>query len=273
MGVRKSPEYQGRVLTIAGSDSGGGAGIQADIKTISALGGYAMTAITALTAQNTIGIEDIIEIDPDFVALQARMCLEDIGADAIKIGMMPTENVIRKICALLDECAAEVPVVVDPVMSATTGRALSDETSFKTLRDVLLKRCAVITPNVPEAERLSGLVITDVEGMMAAGEAICDMGARAAFITGGHLEGTEIHDVLIGNGISDVLSAVRLETGNTHGTGCTLASALATELAFGTPLPEAAEKARDFVRAAISNAAGLGNGNGPLNHQFNIKRL
>lgn len=263
----------GRVLTIAGSDSGGGAGIQADIKTISALGGYAMTAITALTAQNTKGIEGIVEVDPDFVALQARLCLEDIGADAIKVGMMPTAGVIRKICTVLDECVAGIPVVVDPVIGASTGRALSDDESFVALKSMLLKRSAVLTPNVPEAERLTGLVIGSVEGMIEAGEVICGMGARAAFVTGGHLEGPEVHDVLIAEGVSKVLSAPRLDGGNTHGTGCTLASALATELAFGTPLPEAAQKARDFVRAAISDAVDLGKGNGPLNHQFNTRRL
>lgn len=271
--MTRTSEHTGRVLIIAGSDPSGGAGIQADIKTVSALGGYAMTAITALTAQDTRGIEGIIEIDPDFVALQARMCLEDIGADAIKIGMLPTREVVLKICEVIDEHAEGIPVVVDPVMSASTGRALSAGGAFDALRDELVKRCDVITPNISEAGRLTGAVITDVAAMKQAGENLCGMGAKAAFITGGHLEGPEIHDVLIGESVSEVFSAPRLVSQGTHGTGCTLASALATELSFGIRLPVAALKARDFVREAIGAAKDLGHGNGPLNHQFDVKRL
>lgn len=270
--MTKTPEKRGRVLTIAGSDSGGGAGIQADIKTISALGGYAMTAITALTAQDTTGIEGIVEVDPGFVALQARMCLEDIGADAIKIGMMPSAEITIQICLVLDDLAMDIPVIVDPVMNASTGRSLSGDNCLEALRDKLIKRCAVLTPNVPEAEALTGQEIVDVEGMKRAGQALCDMGAKATFVTGGHLEGPEVYDVLVAEGICEVLSAPRLIAESTHGTGCTLSSALATQLAFGTPLEEAALKARDFVREAISHAQGLGKGNGPLNHQFNVKR-
>lgn len=270
--MTKSLKHTGRVLTIAGSDSGGGAGIEADIKTISALGGYAMTAITALTAQNTRGIERIVEVDPGFVALQARMCLEDIGADAIKIGMLPSADHIWQICQVLENLAKDIPVVVDPVMSASTGRVLSEGGAPEVLREELVKRCTVLTPNVPEAEFLTGIRISGVEDMKKAGQVLCDMGASAAFVTGGHLEGPDINDVLIAEGISEVLVAPRLEALGTHGTGCTLSSALATELAFGTPLLKAAVKARDFVREALRHAEGLGGGNGPLNHQFNVKR-
>lgn len=266
-------KFQGRVLTIAGSDSGGGAGIQADIKTISALGGYAMTAITALTAQDTVSIESIIPVDPDFVALQARMCLEDIGADAIKIGMVPNRETLLAICTVLDDLAEGMPVVVDPILKASTGRQLGIDENLSLIKDELLGRCTVVTPNVPEAELLTGLQITSVDVMKDAAAKLCDMGAEAALVTGGHLDGPDVEDVLAADGEIRVLSAPRLDVSNTHGTGCTLSSALATQLAFGTPIARAAEEAIEFVRSAIASGHNLGRGIGPLNHQFNVKRL
>ena len=166
----KTGSPQGRVLTIAGSDPGGGAGIQADIKTISALGGYAMTAITALTAQDTKSIKAIVPVDPDFLALQIRMCLQDIGADAIKIGMLPDAEAVRCVCQVLDECAAGIPVILDPVLSSTTGTALSGETAFDEIKDELIPRTSLVTPNIPEAERLSGETITGPGDMKRAGK-------------------------------------------------------------------------------------------------------
>lgn len=266
--------FRGRVLSIAGSDSGGGAGIQADIKTVSALGGYAMTAVTALTAQNTLGIEGIIEVDPDFVVLQARMCALDIGVDAIKIGMLPSEEHIVKVAAFLTDLGQDtpvVPVVIDPVMRASTGASLSSEGVLEVFQQHLFPVTTVLTPNIVEAAALTGLEVRTVEGMAEAGTALCSRGVTVALITGGHLEGTDVHDVLVTAQGRQVFSAPRLDATNTHGTGCTLSSALATGLAFGKTVEVASEEAIRFVREAIKCAGDLGAGSGPLNHQFGNK--
>lgn len=262
-----------RVLSIAGSDSGGGAGIQADIKTITALGGYAMTAITALTAQNTKSIESIVPVAPEFVALQIRMCLEDIGADAIKIGMLPSAEAVQSVCEVLDELAGGIPVILDPIMSATTGVTLARQTAFEEIKTKLLGRTELITPNLAEAEMLTGETITGLGDMKRACNILVeDMGVSHVLLTGGHLEGDVVRDVLMSPSLERVYSSPKIATSNTHGTGCTLSSAIATELAFGKDMEDAVLGAIGFVRSAIEAAEDLGQGNGPLNHQFDIKR-
>lgn len=263
---------RGRVLSIAGSDSCGGAGIQADIKTVSALGGYAMTAVTALTAQNTVGIEGIIEVDPDFVVLQARMCTLDIGVDAIKVGMLPSQEHIVKVAAFLAGLSQDTPVVIDPVMRASTGASLGGEAVLDVFQQHLFPVTTVLTPNITEAAALTGLEVRTVDEMAEAGKALCSCGVMAALITGGHLEGTEVHDVLVSAEGRKVFSAARLDAANTHGTGCTLSSALATGLAFGRTVEVASKEAIAFVRETIRYADDLGTGSGPLNHQFDVQR-
>lgn len=266
-------KFRGRVLSIAGSDSGGGAGIQADIKTISALGGYAMTAVTALTAQNTLGIEGIEEVDPDFVILQARMAVEDIGVDAIKIGMLPSEEHIAAVAAFLVGLNKDTPVVIDPVMRASTGARLGGEAALDIFKEHLFPVTTVLTPNLTEAAALTGFDVGTVDEMTRAGKALCSRGIMATLVTGGHLEGTEVHDVLVSTEATKIFSAPRLDAANTHGTGCTLSSALATGLAFGKTVEVAIEEAIAFVHEAMRCADNLGAGSGPLNHQFNVKRL
>jgi hydroxymethylpyrimidine/phosphomethylpyrimidine kinase len=261
--------FEGRVLVIAGSDSGGGAGIQADIKTISALGGYAATAITALTAQNTLGVQAIHPVSPDFVIAQMRAVLDDIGADCMKTGMLPDAETVRAICDFLDARECGVPLVVDPVMVATSGDALAGGDMVGALRERLLPRATVITPNLAEAEQLTGIEVADTAAMIAAGRRICDLGAQAALITGGHLTGDEISDVLIADGDVHIMTSPRIDTRHTHGTGCTLASAIAAGLAQQMPLIDAVLRAREFVARAIRQAPGLGQGHGPLNHNPN----
>jgi hydroxymethylpyrimidine/phosphomethylpyrimidine kinase len=271
--MNTSPNFKGRVLSIAGSDSSGGAGIQADLKTISALGGYGMTAITALTAQNTLGISSITPVAPEFLGEQIRLNLDDIGADAIKVGMLPSVEAVKVVSALLEELADGAPVVLDPIMAASTGEDLTSGAALGCLKEALIGLTDLVTPNVVEAEILSGSSINTVEECVVAGAKLLeDLGTKAVLITGGHLEGPEVHDVLITPSGKQVFTGPRLQTANTHGTGCTLSSAVATELAFGAPLVEAVEKGIGFVRSAILAADDLGQGNGPLNHQFGVSR-
>ena len=262
----------GRVLIVAGSDSGGGAGIQADIKTVTALGGYAATAITALTAQNTQGVFGVLGIAPDFIRQQMRLVLEDIGADALKTGMLHSAEVIEAVCAELDGLGPDVPLVVDPVMVATSGDALLDPGAEDALAARLAPRAAVLTPNVPEAEHLSGLEIKDLAGMRRAAEKLLALGPRAVLLKGGHLEGPVVSDVLVsGTDEPAVFESPRQETRHTHGTGCTLASATATGLAQGLALREAVARARAYLQEAIRGAPGLGQGHGPVNHGHTVR--
>lgn len=265
-------KFRGRILSIAGSDSGGGAGIQADIKTISAMGGYAMTAVTALTAQDTLGIKGLSEVDPDFVVLQARAAIEDIGVDAIKIGMLPSREHIAVLSGYLRSLNQGIPVVLDPVMRASTGEALGSEADTDFLKEQFFPILSVLTPNSVEASQLSGLDITSMEDMAEAGRALCAQGLHGVLVTGGHLEGRDICDVLVSGNDVKVFVNPRLESRNTHGTGCTLSSALATGLGFGKPLEQAAEEAITYVHQAIKHAEDLGAGSGPLNHQFGVRR-
>lgn len=266
---------QGRVLIIAGSDSGGGAGIQADIKTVTALGGYAMTAITALTAQDTRTVHDIHEVPAAFIALQLRVVLEDIGADAVKTGMLHRADIIEAVVGALDKYAPDVPLVVDPVMVAKGGASLLQPAAADALRNLLIPRATVITPNLPEAAVLSGLKVEEESDMAVAADALLRLGPRAVLLKGGHLPGDRLVDLLRDAAGETRFTDTRLDTRSTHGTGCTLASAIATGLAFGLPLKDSVEKARAYVRKAIETAPGFGHGHGhgPLNHAHTVKGL
>jgi hydroxymethylpyrimidine/phosphomethylpyrimidine kinase len=252
-----------RVLAIAGSDSGGGAGIEADIKTISALGGYACTTITALTAQNTLGVAGVHAIPADFVKLSMQTVLADIGADAIKLGMLTNEEIIRTVAACLP---ADTPVILDPVMVATSGAVLLPDTAIDALRQKLIPRASIITPNLPEAAKLTGLPMETEEQKIAGGHALLAMGAQAALIKGGHGASETLTDFLVTPTGTEAISLPRIHTRNTHGTGCTLASAIATGLAQGMTLSASVHLARHYLQEAIRTAPGFGSGHGPINH-------
>lgn len=253
-----------RILIIAGSDSGGGAGIQADIKTITMLGGYAMSAITAITAQNTQGVQAVYPLPPDMVVQQMKSCMSDIGVDAIKMGMLHDAEIIEAVAAILK--TASVPMVLDPVMVATSGDRLLDDSAINALKE-LMRHVSLITPNIPEAELLSAQSIHTQEDMFNAARRLQDMlGGVAVLIKGGHLDGDEVHDLLYQEGEAFWFSSAKLNTPHTHGTGCTLASAITTIGAKGNPLFAAVDQARDYVYQAIQTAPGLGQGHGPIHH-------
>ncbi|MDQ7017536.1 MAG: bifunctional hydroxymethylpyrimidine kinase/phosphomethylpyrimidine kinase [Robiginitomaculum sp.] len=253
-----------RILAIAGSDSSGGAGVQADIKTISALGGYAMSAITAITAQNTQGVEAVQLTPPELVRAQVRAVLEDVGVDAIKIGMLGDAFIAASVADVLHDVT--VPIILDPVMVATSGDALLEDDAIQIIRSRLIPMARLITPNIPEAEALSGQKITNINTQRAAAEALLSMGPKAVLIKGGHGEGDILVDFLLWKKGEAVLESKRIETTSTHGTGCTLASALAVFLAQSLSLTDAVQLARRYVRGAIKNAPGFGAGHGPLDH-------
>jgi hydroxymethylpyrimidine/phosphomethylpyrimidine kinase len=259
---------RGRVLVIAGSDSGGGAGIQADIKTIAALDGYGATAITALTAQDTTGIHDVLPVPPAFVARQIGVVLDDIGADAIKTGMLGDAATIAAVADALAGCT--VPLVVDPVMVAKGGAHLLADGAVAALIARLVPRAAVLTPNLPEAEALSGLAVDSPDAMHRAADVLLRLGAAAVLLKGGHLPGGMVTDLLADAHGVETFAAPRIATRHTHGTGCTLASAVATGLAQGMTLRGAVLRARAYVRAAIAGAPGYGAGHGPLNHNVRV---
>jgi hydroxymethylpyrimidine/phosphomethylpyrimidine kinase len=262
----------GRVLIVAGSDSGGGAGIQADLKTVTALGGYAATAITALTAQNTQGVFGIIGVEPAFITQQMRLVLEDIGADCVKTGMLHNAAVIDAVVETLEISAAGIPIVVDPVMYAKSGDSLLDSKARDTLIQRLLPRAALITPNVREAEALSGLTIREPDDLAAAARQLLELGPEAVLVKGGHLASETVTDWLVWRGGAEAFTAPRFESRNTHGTGCTLASAIATGLAQGMALNAAVHRALSYVQEAIRTAPGLGKGCGPLNHGHTFRK-
>jgi hydroxymethylpyrimidine/phosphomethylpyrimidine kinase len=256
-----------RLLIIAGSDSGGGAGIQADIKTASAFGVYAMTAIAAVTVQDTTGVYGIHAIPTDIVVDQIKHCLDDIGADAIKIGMLGTADVITAVADILGEKAKDVPLVLDPVMVAKGGSPLLANNAVDALKQRLLPLAMLVTPNIPEAEVLTGITPDSEQQVRLAGEKIFALGAKAVLFKGGHGTGDIVRDVLIeADGKSAVYEAARQDTVHTHGTGCTMASAIASELANGQTLENAVRRAHAYVQAAIKAAPGFGHGHGPLNH-------
>ena len=257
---------KGRVLIIAGSDPSGGAGIQADIKTVTTLGGYAATAITALTVQNTRGVSAVHPVAPEIIRAQIDAVMSDIGADAVKIGMIGDVETASVIEDALKNYARSVPIVLDPVLVATSGDALAGAGVAVFIRDRLTPLAAVITPNTEEAAALTGVAIANEAAMIAAGEALVALGAGAALIKGGHMAGDDVVDVLVEASGVQSLRNNRLSTKSTHGTGCTLASAIATGLAQGMKLAAAVERAVGYVHEAIRTAPGYGSGSGPLNH-------
>ena len=264
----------GRVLVIAGSDSGGGAGIQADLKTIMALGGFAMTALTALTAQNTRGVSAVLPVPPDFLRAQIDTVMADIGADAIKTGMLPDVASIEAVADFIAALTVTLPFVMDPVMVATSGDRLQSEEALHALKTRLIPMATVITPNIPEAELLLGTRIADEADQRRAAEALLALGAGAVLVKGGHLAGERVTDILATRGATSArlvaMTGERIASTSTHGTGCTLASAIAVGLAQGMPLADAVRRARAYVAAAIRAAPGLGGGHGPLGHGVTV---
>ncbi len=255
-----------RILAIAGSDSSGGAGIQADIKTITMLGGYAMTAITAITAQNTLGVQGIAPIAPQMVARQIASCVDDIGVDAVKIGMLAAPDAIAAVAGALEPLA--VPIVLDPVMIATSGAVLVGPEAVAGLRERLFPLAMLITPNLPELAHLAGRALPTHQAMVEAAQELAAATGAAVLAKGGHANSERITDVLVVPDAEPVaFDHARIITRHTHGTGCTLSSAIATLLGRGETLADAVRLARQFVFAAIEAAPGYGAGSGPLGHQ------
>ncbi len=255
---------RGRVLIIAGSDSGGGAGIQADLKTVLALGAHGMTAVTALTAQDTLGVHGVFPVPPAFVRQQIEVVLADLGADVVKTGMLGDAAVIATVTDALRNRA--LPLVLDPVMVAKGGARLLDPAALDALRE-LIPLATVLTPNLPEAEALLGRPVGDP---VEAASALRGLGCLAVLLKGGHAEGPVVRDVLATAEGTVVLERPRIDTRHTHGTGCTLASAIAAGLAQGMRLSAAVQRARDYVQAAIAAAPGFGAGHGPLDHGVSV---
>jgi hydroxymethylpyrimidine/phosphomethylpyrimidine kinase len=259
----------GRVLIIAGSDSSGGAGIQADIKTVTALGGYAATAITAITVQNTLGVSAAYPIAPEVIEAQARAVLDDIGADVIKTGMLGDAEVVEMVARLLD--AAGLPVVIDPVMVAKGGARLLADDALASLKALLVPRATLLTPNAPEAEALTDIAVETTDDLRRAGEALLGLGAGGVLMKGGHIPGERVIDVLMTPYGETVFEGERIAGRHAHGTGCTLASACATGLAQRMSLQAATARAWDYVHEAMLRAPGLGQGHGPLDHGWPLR--
>ncbi len=262
-----------RVLIVAGSDSGGGAGIQADIKTVTALGGFAMTAITALTAQNTKGVTGVLPVDPVFIREQMERVIEDIGIDAVKTGMLHDAPVIEVVTEVLKALKAPPPIVCDPVMIAQSGDPLIDPKAVSTLSRRLPRIATLLTPNIPEAEKLSGMNIAGVQDMVRAANKLVGMGYKNVLLKGGHLEGQTMVDALATSQGVELLEGERIDTDSLHGTGCTLASAITTGLAQGLTLRDAVVRGRAYLLEAIRTAPGLGGGGGPLNHGHTVGKF
>ena len=264
-----------RLLTIAGSDSGGGAGIQADLKTFAALGCYGMSAITALTAQNTLGVSAIHAAPAEFLGAQIDAVVGDIGVHGVKIGMLHSPEIVRTVAQAVDRHALP-HVVLDPVMVSATGAPLIEPPAVQALVTELFPRATLITPNLDEAALLLGRPVASVDDLPAAAQALLELGARAVLLKGGHLAGDRVHDLLLERGAAPhAMQAERVATRNLHGAGCTLSSAMAAFLAQGLPLVLAAEAAHSFVLDAIKNGALVktGQGVGPLNHGFAPKAM
>ncbi|OYZ02478.1 MAG: bifunctional hydroxymethylpyrimidine kinase/phosphomethylpyrimidine kinase [Polaromonas sp. 28-63-22] len=259
-----------RVLSIAGSDSSGGAGVQADLKTVAALGCYGMTAITALTAQNTVGVRAIHGVPPQMLRDQIDAVVEDLGVHAVKIGMLHSSDIVRTVAEAIDRHALK-SVVLDPVMVATSGAVLINDPAIAVLVSELFHRVTVVTPNLDEASLLVGRPLANEDAMEVAARELIGRGAQAVLLKGGHLPGNRVSDLLVTrDGATHWMRAPRIMTTNTHGTGCTLSTALAVHLALGCPLLEAVMAAREFVRAALRAGASVrtGHGDGPLNHGY-----
>lgn len=264
---------QGRVLIIAGSDSGGGAGIQADIKTVSMLGSYAATAVTAITVQDTLGVHDAYPIPAKIVADQMRVTLRDIGADAIKTGMLGDASLIETVADVLQSDAQAIPLVLDPVMVAKGGAKLLADEAITALKTALLPLARIITPNAPELAALTGLRTDTPDNLARAARALFDKYAVPVLAKGGHVSGEIITDLLLDDTGETWYKAPRIDTPHTHGTGCTLASAIATGLAQDLALADAVARAHAYVQKAIHTAPGYGKGHGPLNHGHVLDRV
>ena len=258
-------------LSIAGSDPSGGAGIQADLKTMTVNGVYAMCAITALTVQNTLGVTNILEVEPDFLGQQIDAVFQDIRPDAVKVGMVSSAGLIRVIAQKLRQHGAQ-NVVVDPVMVATSGDRLISEDAVAALKEQLLPLATVLTPNIPEAEILSGMTITDTAGMEAAAKAISERYGCAVLCKGGH-QVNDADDLLWRNGSGKWFHGKRINNPNTHGTGCTLSSAIASNLAKGFDLDTSVERAKAYISGALGAMLDLGHGSGPMDHMFDLKSV
>lgn len=256
-------------LTIAGSDCSGGAGIQADLKTMTMNGVFAMSAITALTAQNTTGVRGILEVSPEFLAQQIDAVFEDIRPDAVKIGMVASTGLIETIAERLRFFKAQ-NVVVDPVMVATSGARLIEEAAVETLKRELLPIASLVTPNIPEAEILSGMEIKNQQDMEAAAKIISDTFHCAVLLKGGHSI-NDANDLLYGEGTSHWFRGKRIHNPNTHGTGCTLSSAIASNLAKGYSMENSVKRAKDYISGALAAMLDLGQGSGPMNHAFDLQ--
>lgn len=266
MSDRKNDKPKGRVLIIAGSDSGGGAGIQADIKTVTALGGYAATSITALTIQNTLGVTGVVATPLRAVRAQMEAVLKDIGADALKTGMLGDKALVEGLAQAFADLAPKIPRVIDPVMVATSGDVLLPREAVDAVRQLMVPGAALVTPNAPEAEVLTGKAVESIDGQRRAAEKLLEMGADAALVKGAHVPGDVIVDVLATQQGEHFLDGPRLETKATHGTGCTLASGIAAGIARGLALKDAVALSRAYLIEAIRRAPGLGRGNGPVDH-------
>jgi hydroxymethylpyrimidine kinase/phosphomethylpyrimidine kinase len=260
-----------RILTIAGSDSGGGAGIQADLKTITVLGSYGTSAITALTAQNTLGVQAVHPVPADFVALQIGSVLSDIGADAAKTGMLATPEIVLAVAEQLRRYRVE-RLVVDPVMAAESGHALLTDSARTAMTEALLPLAHVVTPNLPEASEFCGFPVQDLDAMKEAARTIHRLGPRWVLVKGGHLKGNAV-DVLFDGHDFEIFDARRLGNPNTHGTGCTFSAALTTFLGQGLPTPKAVQEAKTFITRAIALGLNLGSGHGPTNPYAHVVRF
>ena len=258
-----------KVLIIAGSDSSGGAGIQADIKTVTALGSYAMTAITAVTSQNTTGVNSIVPIKPKEISNQINFSVKDIRPNAIKIGMLHSKQVIQAVIKSLNTIKIK-KVVLDPVMVAKGGAKLINNAAIIYIKDKLMKNIFLITPNIPEAEILTKTKITSTKDMIKAGKILISLGAKNVLIKGGHLNSRQMNDILLNKKIIKVFKSKKYNSKNTHGTGCTLSSAIATYLSCGKDLIKSCELGIKYVNEAIKSNLNLGKGNGPINHLNSI---
>ena len=254
-----------KILIIAGSDSSGGAGIQADIKTITALGSYAMTAITAITSQNTTGVKSIVPITPKEISNQIIFTSNDIKPDAIKIGMLHSSKVIKSVIKSLDNIKVK-KIILDPVMVAKGGAKLLDDKAIKLLKNKLIKKVILITPNIPEAEILTKTKIKSKEDMIFAANKLIESGAKNVLIKGGHLESKIVHDIFVTKSDIKIFSSKRYKTKNTHGTGCTLSSAITTFLSCGKPIKKSCELGIKYVNSGIKTNPKYGKGHGPINH-------
>jgi hydroxymethylpyrimidine/phosphomethylpyrimidine kinase len=258
-----------KILIIAGSDSSGGAGIQADIKTVTALGSYAMTAITAVTIQNTTGVKSIVSIDPKEISNQIEFTSKDIKPDAIKIGMLYSTKIIKSVIRSLDIINVK-KIILDPVMVAKGGAKLIDDKAIQLIKNELLKKVSLVTPNIPEAEILTGIKIKTKEDIIFAASILIDSGAKNVFIKGGHLDSKVVQDIFVSKKEIMIIKNKRITTSNTHGTGCTLSSAISTFFSCGKTLKKSCELATMYVNNSIRSNLNYGKGHGPINHLSSI---